>query len=160
VSELADRQLVALAEVASVLDSNGFDHWLFGGWAVDFHVGRVTRPHDDLDIAVWLHDSARVAEVLDETEWRHAPQAGEDGGTGYERAGIRLELTYIEREGDDVFTPFSFGRGVWPRGSFGADERELRGAVCAWSRSARSCNEDADPRRRCRSDEGSATSTL
>ncbi len=38
-SELADREIAALAEVAALLDSGGFEHWLFGGWAVDFHVG-------------------------------------------------------------------------------------------------------------------------
>ena len=56
VSQLADRQLAALAQVASLLDSNGFDHWLFGGWAVDFRVGAVTRSHDDVDLAVWADD--------------------------------------------------------------------------------------------------------
>jgi hypothetical protein len=65
--------------------------------------------------------------VLRESEWHHAPQEGEDGGAGYERAGVRLELTYLEREGDDVFTPFSFGRGGWAAGAFGADVRELLG---------------------------------
>jgi hypothetical protein len=90
-------------------------------------VGRVTRAHDDVDIAVWHRDRTRIGAVLGESEWHHAPQQGEDGGTGYERAGVRLELTYLERERDDVFTPFSFGRGVWPAGAFGADERELQG---------------------------------
>jgi hypothetical protein len=27
-------------------------YWLFGGWAVDFHAGRVTRDHADIDLAV------------------------------------------------------------------------------------------------------------
>jgi hypothetical protein len=35
-------QAFAQAEVA---------YWLFGGWAVDFHAGRVTRAHSDVDIA-------------------------------------------------------------------------------------------------------------
>ena len=27
--------------------------WLRGGWAVDFMLGRITRPHADIDIVVW-----------------------------------------------------------------------------------------------------------
>lgn len=49
-------QLKAIADVNSVLDCARIDHWLFGGWAVDFYVGSVTRPHDDVDIAVWQSD--------------------------------------------------------------------------------------------------------
>jgi hypothetical protein len=45
-------QLAALARIHELLDGQGIDYWLFGGWAVDFHAGLVTRAHDDLDIAV------------------------------------------------------------------------------------------------------------
>jgi hypothetical protein len=46
-------QLAALARIHELLEQHGIEHWLFG-WAVDFHTGAVTRPHDDLDVAVWL----------------------------------------------------------------------------------------------------------
>jgi aminoglycoside-2''-adenylyltransferase len=46
-------QLAALARLHEQLERHGIEYWLFGGWAVDFHAGSVTRPHDDLDIAVW-----------------------------------------------------------------------------------------------------------
>ena len=40
-------------------------------WAVDFHAGKVTRPHDDLDVAVWSHDGERAHELLTAAGWRH-----------------------------------------------------------------------------------------
>ena len=43
----------------------GIAYWLFGGWAVDFYAGRITRPHVDVDIAVWLDDVPRIAALLD-----------------------------------------------------------------------------------------------
>ena len=58
------QQLSALARVSDLLDRAGVAYWLFGGWAVDFYAGSVTRAHDDLDLAVWLDDVPRIAESL------------------------------------------------------------------------------------------------
>ena len=87
----APRQLAALAAVDALFESAGLAYWLFGGWAVDFHAGSTTRPHSDVDIAVWLEDLPQIAALLEEDGWHHAPEPDEDGGTGYERAGVRLD---------------------------------------------------------------------
>jgi hypothetical protein len=128
VDERTKQQLSALADVAARLEGAGIDYWLFGGWAVDFYAGSVTRAHDDVDLAVWHENVPRIAELLEADGWRHAPHDDEDGGTGYERDGVRLEPTYLVRDGDDVFTPLRDGRGTWPAGTFGTDTRELHGA--------------------------------
>ena len=119
--------MAALARVHELLREAGIAYWLFGGWAVDFYAGEVTRPHDDVDIAVWLEDLPRIVELLEADGWRHAPDEDEDGGTGYEREGVRLELTYLARDGDEVFTPMREGRGTWSPDALGPDERELDG---------------------------------
>jgi dihydrofolate reductase len=122
----AGRQLGALAGVASDLERAGIEHWLFGGWAVDFYAGRITRPHSDVDVAVWLADLPRIAELLVGRGWVHAPQPGEDGGTGYERDGVRLELTFLLRDASGrVLTPLDAGDAVWPDEALGHDVREL-----------------------------------
>jgi hypothetical protein len=123
-----DDQLAALASILELLDARGIEYWLFGGWAVDFHAGRVSRPHDDLDLAVWFDDHGRIATLLSRDGWSHAPEAGEDGYTGYERGNVRLELAFIARDANGVvYTPLREGRGVWPEASFGDDVAELRG---------------------------------
>ena len=126
-----NEQLVALASVHELLGLNGIEYWLFGGWAVDFYVGSVTRAHDDVDIAVWLDDHDRLAALLVGDGWTHAPEADEDGGTGFERNGVRLELTFLVRADDGaVFIPLRSGRAEWPPDAFGNDVRALEG-VCA-----------------------------
>jgi nitroimidazol reductase NimA-like FMN-containing flavoprotein (pyridoxamine 5'-phosphate oxidase superfamily) len=123
-----ERQLESLARIHELLEHNEIEYWLFGGWAVDFHVGSVTREHDDLDLAVWHADLDRIAELLVAEGWEHAPEKGEDGYTGYERGGVRVELAFIERgEEGDVYTPLREGRGEWPEGAFGEDVLELEG---------------------------------
>jgi hypothetical protein len=126
--ERASQQLTALARVRDVLEEAGIAYWLFGGWAVDFYVGSVTRAHDDLDIAVWLVDLPRIAELLQEDGWRHAPLDDEDGGTGYEHGAVRLELTYLVRDRDGrVVTPLRDGRAPWSREALASDVGELHG---------------------------------
>ncbi|HEX9378755.1 MAG TPA: hypothetical protein VF872_04125 [Gaiellaceae bacterium] len=121
-------QLAALARVHELLEGQRIDYWLFGGWAVDFHAGAVTRPHDDLDIAVWLKDYNRIAALLAADGWKHAPEEHEDGYTGYEHGSVRLEVAFLARdEKEQVYTPLREGRATWPDGYFENDVAELRG---------------------------------
>ncbi len=124
------RQLDALRQVGALLDEAGIEHWLFGGWAVDFHAGRVTRPHDDLDAAVWLDDLPRIRELLEGGGWRHAPQPDEDGGTGFEREGGRFELTFLARNDAGIYTPLREATPHWAEDALGDDTPELEGVRC------------------------------
>jgi ADP-ribose pyrophosphatase YjhB (NUDIX family) len=125
-AETSQEQLSALARVAQSLEDAAIDYWLFGGWAVDFYAGSVTRPHDDVDLAVWQRDVPRIEELLLADGWVHAPLADENGGTGYERDAVRLELTFLIRDDSGVSTPLREGLAAWPEGAFGNDVRELR----------------------------------
>jgi hypothetical protein len=126
--EVGARQLAGLGRVAAQLQSEGIDYWLFGGWAVDFYAGSITRVHDDVDIAIWLEDLGRIATLLGSDGWRHSPERDEDGGTGYERDGVRLELTYLTRDTDgEVSIPLRSGPDPWAKESFADDVRELSG---------------------------------
>jgi hypothetical protein len=117
--DVTKEQLSALERVSSLLDDEGIDYWLFGGWAVDFYAGSVTRAHDDLDIAVWLEDLSRIEKLLHGEGWRHAPHQDEDGGTGYERGAVRVELTFLVRDAQGVTTPLRDGPARWPDEAFG-----------------------------------------
>ena len=119
-------QLESLARLHALFDRHGIEYWLFGGWAVDFHAESVTRPHDDVDLAVWAEDYERISELLNADGWKRAPEPGEDGYTGYAREGVRLELAFLARDEDgEVYTPLREGRGDWPRGAFGTDVLKL-----------------------------------
>jgi len=125
----ADAQLARLGEIARLFERDGVDWWLFGGWAVDFHAGRITREHDDLDLAIWASDRDRVDALLAAHRWRRAPEEGEDGYTAYERMDVKLELAFLAcGEGGRISTPLRDGRRAeWPDGTFGGDVIELRG---------------------------------
>jgi hypothetical protein len=128
VSDRSDEQLAALGRVHGVLEDAGVEYWLFGGWAVDFHAGAVTRAHDDVDIAVWLDEFARITELLEADGWRHVPSEDDNGGTGFERGQVRLELTFLVRDADgSAFIPLRDGRASWPSDASSFDALELGG---------------------------------
>jgi hypothetical protein len=122
------RQLTEILAFTSLLTSGDFDHWLFGGWAVDFYLGRVTRSHGDIDFAVWLEDRAEIAKLLLNAGWEHEPKEDEDGGTGYLRNEERVELTFITAGAHgEVLIAFRAGAAVWSPRPFSSDRRTLAG---------------------------------
>jgi hypothetical protein len=123
----ARQQLSALKRLHELFESHQVEYWLFGGWAVDFHAGAVTREHADLDIAVWKNDQARIATMLASESWTHVRDPDEDGYTAYEHDGVRLEVAFLARaESGEVFTPLRDGQGAWADGAFQNDLLELQ----------------------------------
>ena len=128
VDGLDSQQLSALAAVDALFEREGLAYWLFGGWAVDFYAGSVTRAHDDVDIAVWLDDLPRIFALLEGDGWTRVPSPEDNGGTGFERGRVRLELTFLVRDEDArVYIPLRESRAFWPENTFAGDVRELSG---------------------------------
>jgi hypothetical protein len=123
-------QLAAIQEVHTLFQEGGVAYWLFGGWAVDFHAGRVTRSHADIDVAVWASDLERIRQLLNEARWRLVADQPTEGFLSFERTGTPMDVALLERDEDGViYTPTTSGRGDWPGGSFGADVGILNGVV-------------------------------
>ena len=90
-----DQSLSMLESVSTSLEAAELEHWVFGGWAVDLWVGRMTRPHEDIDVMVWRHDEAAVHQVLHGAGWMHQPTPEDLVGTNYARDGHALQLTFV-----------------------------------------------------------------
>jgi hypothetical protein len=54
----------AASRAASLMDGYGAPWCVAGGWAVDLFLGRRTRPHADLDLAIFRGDEQRLHEHL------------------------------------------------------------------------------------------------
>jgi hypothetical protein len=123
-----ERDLAAIRRLDGMFERDGIDYWIFGGWAVDFHAGRVTRDHADIDIAIWQTDLDVVDALLVADGWAHTPAPEHDGYTTYTRDGLHVDLAFLAPgEHDTAYTPLESGRGDWPPDSFGSDIRELAG---------------------------------
>jgi aminoglycoside-2''-adenylyltransferase len=124
-------QLDALRDVAAAFERSGVEYWLFGGWAVDFHAGAVTREHDDVDVAIWLDDMPRISRLLGVEGWRDLEDPDTDGGIAFGRGEVRLELTYLYKDEDgEIYTPLLDGtRGRWTSDSLGGEVKTLEGVT-------------------------------
>jgi len=111
------------AEVARVLGALGTAAcrvWVAGGWGVDTLVGRQTRPHRDLDLAVHADDEAAVVVVLEHlgyrvaTDWR--PVRVELVAPG--RGRVDLHPVAFDARGHGHQADHDGGHFAYPRAAF------------------------------------------
>ena len=55
---------LSLAEIRDLLTGAPFRWWIAGGWAIDLYVGRVTRRHKDVEVAVLRGDAEALRRWL------------------------------------------------------------------------------------------------
>ncbi|MFG1715738.1 nucleotidyltransferase domain-containing protein [Micromonospora sp. NPDC049203] len=110
VDGLEGRQLGAIREVVDVADAAGIEVWLRGGWAMDFHLGEVTRPHVDVDWYCWRRDAAPLADRLGALGWRPDPRMPTETQLDLLRGDVELSFAYLDRDADGRVV---VGAGPW-----------------------------------------------
>ncbi|TDC28959.1 aminoglycoside adenylyltransferase [Micromonospora sp. 15K316] len=107
---LTERQLASVDEVVEVAAAVGVEVWLRGGWAMDFHLGRVTRPHVDVDWYCWRADVERLASSLIGRGWR--PDLRMPVGVQLDlfRGDVEVSFAYLAR---DAAGRVKVGAGPW-----------------------------------------------
>ncbi len=126
----AEEQLAAIADLSALLDQHQVDYWLFGGWAVDFHVGAVTRSHDDVDVAAWRRDHGTIREALQGAGWRSLPATSDTAGARYQLGSVLVDVTFVATDADGSVVVLLPGESsVWSTEPFGDVHRELLGVV-------------------------------
>ena len=86
--------------------------WGFaGGWAIDLFLGKTSRPHDDVDIAVFREDQTVLYDSLHGWDWSVVRNGRAQGWRGHwleapvhelrarRRDGFELEFLLNERDG-------------------------------------------------------------
>jgi lincosamide nucleotidyltransferase A/C/D/E len=95
------------------MDALGIDVWIDGGWGVDACLGRQTRPHADLDIAIEERDTPRAVANLTARGFR--PVARPDTSAWNfvlgDAAGRQVDfhVVVLDDNGDGVLGPPSNG---------------------------------------------------
>ncbi|MGC4894193.1 nucleotidyltransferase domain-containing protein [Micromonospora sp. DT31] len=106
---LGERQLGAIGEVVGLARAAGIDVWLRGGWAMDFHLGEVTRRHVDVDWYCWRRDAETLADRLGALRWRPDP-AMPATQLDLLRDDVELSFAYLDR---DAAGRVVVGAGPW-----------------------------------------------
>ncbi|WMF04641.1 nucleotidyltransferase domain-containing protein [Micromonospora robiginosa] len=108
--ELAGRQLDAIREVVELSGAAGIEVWLRGGWAMDFHLGAVGRPHVDVDWYCWRRDADRLADLLGGRGWGPDPRMPATTQLDLLRGDVELSFAYLDR---DAGGRVVVGAGPW-----------------------------------------------
>lgn len=119
-------QFELVRELGSLLDAAGIEWWLFGGWAMDFHAGRVTRDHSDIEAFVWAQDAGRVRGVLVDAGFAAPAGTHPDEGQPFLKHGQVLGVFFLDRAGDGrVHITGRWRDWRWPSGSFDGSRRRI-----------------------------------
>lgn len=112
-------QLGALAAIVRALGASRIPFWLFGGWAVDFAVGRVTREHADIDLVVFADQLPDVVHLLEDLGYEASPTRHLHQ-TSLRRSEVEVQLNVVERRSDGaIVSPGTFSDWPWHPRSFG-----------------------------------------
>jgi lincosamide nucleotidyltransferase A/C/D/E len=74
-SPTAQMDAASVIQILELLQSNGIEVVVDGGWAVDALLGGQTRPHGDLDIALRHRDVSKLRELLEAIGYGDVPSA-------------------------------------------------------------------------------------
>ncbi len=110
-----ESQLKVLSEISAIFSSLGQDFWLRGGWAIDFLLGKVTRPHEDIDLVTWIHNREQLEQALAEAdyEWRPVNEQFHDRQSDFRKDEVDVTISYITRANDGSLIMNGLPVWVW-----------------------------------------------
>lgn len=121
-------QLAAIRELVGLAEELGAGLWLRGGWAVDFTVGRLTRPHADID---WFADVRHRSDLTGALLARGFKPTGE--APPEQQADLVLDdidhgIAWIDIvRGEAVVAGGPWAGAPWPPGMLAGRTRALHG---------------------------------
>lgn len=127
ISEQSRAQLVVLGEIGGVLAALHVRCWLRGGWAVDFLLGRITRPRADLDLVLWARHRRRAQRALLDAGFRLVRETPVQ--TDLCKDGQDVSLVFLARAPDGTVITHGIPDWTWPPGSLPSRPRRLHGVT-------------------------------
>jgi Aminoglycoside-2''-adenylyltransferase len=127
-----DTQLRLIDELVHVLADAEVDFWLRGGWALDFHLGEVTREHDDVDLVAWLADGERIRALLGPLGYVHAPLPNDrpELGLRLRKDSEEVAFVFVERTKGGALVTRGYEQWPWPDAMLEEPPRTLGGTSC------------------------------
>lgn len=115
--EREQRQLDLMKEFTALASGAGVECWLRGGWALDFLLGRIKRPHRDIDLFIWAADAPRLLGVLRQHGYEEVGGPPAEQQRNLVKAGEEFHVTLLE--GSELGVVTAGGRWAnapWPDG--------------------------------------------
>ena len=126
------RQLALIDEFVGLASDAGVEYWLRGGWALDFLLGRVTRPHGDIDFFMWAKDAPAFSRVLERRGFEEVPGPPPEQQRNFVKEGEELHVGLLRREpsGEVVVAGGPHEGAAWPERMLGDDVGCIGAVTC------------------------------
>ena len=122
-------QMRLIDEIRDALDAAGVAWWLFGGWAVDFHLGRVSREHGDIELYIWSVDAERVSKVFRGAGFAPETIAYPDEAVEFTKDGQLICAVLLVETAEGIVIPGRWTDWPWPCDAFGGPPGGIDGLV-------------------------------
>ncbi|MES4792180.1 MAG: hypothetical protein C4321_03665 [Chloroflexota bacterium] len=119
-----------LREITTILRSARIRCWLRGGWALDFLVGEVTTPHEDIDLVTGRRHATRVRHALESSGYEFGWSSGVQ--VAFAKAGQEISILFVARDREGRISSPGIPEWEWIAGSLPLKPRVLRGISASW----------------------------
>ncbi|WP_442602148.1 nucleotidyltransferase domain-containing protein [Paenibacillus sp. KN14-4R] len=128
----SESQLQVLHEINEICKRLHARCWLRGGWAIDFMLGRITRPHEDLDLVTWARHREKLEKALMEAGYERIPVSKRQ--TDFRKGDVDIQFCYLTRDHNGSLIPDGLPEWVWRPDSLPLKHFSLYGiSICALS---------------------------
>jgi hypothetical protein len=110
-----ESQLKVLSEISAIFSSLGYDFWLRGGWAIDFLLGRITRPHEDIDLITWIQHREQLEQALSEIGYERTPvkEQFRERQSNFRKDSVDVSFGYISRTNEGSLIMNGLAEWIW-----------------------------------------------
>lgn len=121
-------QFSLIRELVPLLGEAHVRFWLRGGWALDFHAGRITRPHKDVDLVTWSRHRPRLRRLLEANGYRTV--RFDEPQIFFRKHRHEVNFAMIRRGSAGTIVTPRLEQWPWPAGAFMGAPLTLRGVTC------------------------------
>lgn len=123
--EKSKAQLEILGEIAAIFCALDRPFWLRGGWAIDFLLGSVTRPHEDLDLVAFVECRDLLEQKLADAGYERYPISGRQ--TDFRKNGADIQVCYVTYTEDGQIILNGLPEWVWRKDALQTETFSLYG---------------------------------
>jgi hypothetical protein len=120
-------QIKVMQELNDIFKSINARFWLRGGWAIDFHLGEITRDHSDIDLVTLTEYRQKLEEALVDAGFQLTPIS--EFQTDFLKNDVDVSLVFVNLTDDSRIIANGFPDWEWQSGSLQTEALTLEGVT-------------------------------
>ena len=120
-------QLKMISQIRLVLGKANIKFWLRGGWAIDFLLGGLTRPHSDIDLVAWRHDASQLREQLVAHGFAFVRKTAVQHD--FTKQNQEISVVFVTQKGNEVYVD-EIPEWIWFPDALSYPPQQLNGLSC------------------------------